>query len=81
MVFDEPTRGIDVGAKHEVYLLMRELASTGMAIIFISSDLNEVLGLSHRVAVMHQGQIAEIVPRSLATPERVMSSAMGLARA
>jgi len=81
MIFDEPTRGIDVGAKHEVYLLMRELASAGMAIIFISSDLPEVMGLSHRITVMHQGKIAEIMHRSSTTPERVMSSAMGLARA
>jgi ribose transport system ATP-binding protein len=81
MVFDEPTRGIDVGAKHEVYLLMKELAAAGMAIIFISSDLTEVLGLSHRVAVMHQGKIAGIMPRSGATPENVMALAMGLARA
>lgn len=81
MVFDEPTRGIDVGAKHEVYTLMAELAATGIAIIFISSDLTEVLGLSHRVTVMHQGKISEILSRDEATPERVMALAMGLAPA
>jgi len=81
MIFDEPTRGIDVGAKQEVYTLIAELAATGIAIILISSDLNEVLGLSHRIAVMHQGRIAEIIPRSDATPEKVMAAAMGLVTA
>ncbi len=80
MLFDEPTRGIDVGAKYEVYRLMAGLASSGVGVIFISSDLDEVLGISHRVAVMRAGKLAGILARSRATPERVMRLAMGLGR-
>ena len=55
MIFDEPTRGIDVGAKSEIYALMRELADAGVAILMISSDMEEVIGVSDRIAVMHEG--------------------------
>ena len=55
MIFDEPTRGIDVGAKSEIYELMRELADGGVAILMISSDMEEVIGVSDRIAVMHEG--------------------------
>lgn len=58
IIFDEPTRGIDVGAKYEIYLLMNELAAQGKAIIMVSSELPEVLGMSDRILVMRQGQIA-----------------------
>ena len=57
IIFDEPTRGIDVGAKAEIYRLMRELADRGVTIIMISSDMEEVLGVSDRIAVMHEGDI------------------------
>ena len=63
MIFDEPTRGIDVGAKSEIYELMRELADAGVAILMISSDMEEVIGVSDRIAVMHEGRIARL-PRA-----------------
>ena len=56
MIFDEPTRGIDVGAKSEIYELMRELADAGVAVLMISSDMEEVIGVSDRIAVMHEGR-------------------------
>ena len=58
IIFDEPTRGIDIGAKAEIYRLMRELADRGVAIIMISSDMEEVIGVSDRIAVMHEGGIS-----------------------
>jgi len=79
LVFDEPTRGIDVGARFEVYKLVAMLARQGVGIVLISSDLGEVLGLSHRVAVMRGGRMTAVLPRRSATPERVMRHAMGLA--
>jgi ribose transport system ATP-binding protein len=81
IIFDEPTRGIDVGAKFEVYRLINNLAKQGVGVIMISSDLSEVLGLSSRVAVMHEGRLASILPRRAAGPVRVMRLAMGLSRA
>ena len=61
LIMDEPTRGIDVGAKHEIYQLMRRLASEGVSIIFISSDLPEIINMSSRVVVMHEGKIAKVL--------------------
>ena len=61
IIFDEPTRGIDVGAKSEIYRLMRTLADAGVAVLMISSDMEEVIGVSDRVAVMHQGRISGIL--------------------
>ena len=58
LIFDEPTRGIDVGAKSEIYALMDELAGEGAAILMISSDLEEMLGMSDRVLVLHEGRLA-----------------------
>jgi ribose transport system ATP-binding protein len=77
LIFDEPTRGIDVGAKAEIYELMRGLARKGVAILMISSDMEEVLGLSDRIAVMHEGRITGILPRSKASEEAVMQLAVG----
>ena len=77
LIFDEPTRGIDVGAKAEIYDLMRRLASEGVAILMISSDMEEVLGLSDRVAVMHEGRLTGFLPRREANEESVMQLAVG----
>ncbi len=77
LIFDEPTRGIDVGAKSEIYKLMNALAAQGVAIIMISSELPEVLGMSDRILVMHEGRIAGELSRQDATQERIMHLATG----
>jgi ribose transport system ATP-binding protein len=77
MIFDEPTRGIDVGAKTEIYQLMNRLAASGVAIIMISSELPEVLGMSDRILVMHEGALAGELSRDEATQERIMHLATG----
>jgi ribose transport system ATP-binding protein len=76
ILFDEPTRGIDVGAKREIYALMRELAGRGTAILMISSDMEEILANSDRVAVMHEGRITGILERSDCTEEAIMRLAV-----
>ena len=63
LILDEPTHGVDVGAKAEIYTLIRSLAAEGMGVILISSELPEVLALAHRVVVMHEGRVTGIVPR------------------
>lgn len=78
LIMDDPTRGIDVGAKYEIYKLMNELAEKGVAIIMISSDLEEVLGMSDRVMVMCSGHSTETLPVAKATVERVMMLATGI---
>jgi rhamnose transport system ATP-binding protein len=77
LILDEPTRGIDVGAKAEVHHIIDDLANQGMAIILISSDLPEVLGMSDRILVMREGRQMGIFSRAEATQERVMTAAMG----
>ncbi len=77
LIFDEPTRGIDVGAKAEIYHLMRDLVTRGTAILMISSDLREVLGMSDRVVVMHEGRLTGELPGHEATEEAVMWLATG----
>lgn len=77
LIFDEPTRGIDVGAKVEIYRLMNDLAREGVAILMISSELPEILGMSDRVLVIHEGRVAGILSREEATEERVMELATG----
>jgi ribose transport system ATP-binding protein len=77
LMLDEPTRGVDVGAKAEIYELIGELAARGVAIVLISSDLPEVLGLADRVGVMRDGKLSGILDIAEATPERVMSLAVG----
>jgi ribose transport system ATP-binding protein len=77
LIFDEPTRGIDVGAKSEIYKLMNELAAQGVAIIMISSELPEILGMSDRILVMHEGTIAGELSRAEATQEKIMHLATG----
>ena len=76
-IVDEPTRGIDVGSKAEIYRLLRALADAGVAVIVISSDLEEVLGISDRIAVMHEGNLAGIVDRPDFSEEKVMNLAFG----
>ncbi len=77
LILDEPTRGIDIGAKVEVHRLVAELAAGGLAIILISSDLPEVLAMSDRILVMHEGRIAAEIGRDEASEERVMFAATG----
>lgn len=77
MIFDEPTRGIDIGAKNEIYGLMRALADAGVAILMISSDMEEVIGVSDRIAVMHEGQIAGILEEDDFSQESVLLLAVG----
>jgi rhamnose transport system ATP-binding protein len=77
LILDEPTRGIDVGAKAEVHQMIDDLAAQGLAIIMISSDLPEVLAMSDRVLVMREGRQMGIFSRGEATQERVLGAAMG----
>jgi rhamnose transport system ATP-binding protein len=79
LILDEPTRGIDVGAKAEVHHIIDELARSGMAIILISSDLPEVLAMSDRILVMREGRQVGMFGRSEATEEGVITAAMGAA--
>jgi ABC-type sugar transport system ATPase subunit len=79
LIMDEPTRGIDIGAKAEVHGLMHQLAADGVAILMISSELPEILGMSDRVLVMRQGRIAGELARSEATQEAIMALATGVA--
>lgn len=76
LIFDEPTRGIDVGAKFEIYLLMNNLAAQGKSIIMISSEMPEVLGMADRILVMHEGRVTGEVDARQARPEEIMRLAM-----
>jgi len=76
-ILDEPTRGIDVGAKKEIYRLMDELVAQGCSILMISSELKEILGMSDRIYVMHEGRITAEYSRQDATQEKILQSAMG----
>jgi rhamnose transport system ATP-binding protein len=77
LILDEPTQGIDVGAKAEIHRLMGQLAARGLAIIMISSELPEILGMSDRIAVMHNGAIAGTLNRAEATQEKILTLALG----
>jgi ABC-type sugar transport system ATPase subunit len=79
LVVDEPTRGVDVGARAEIYARMRALAKGGAAILMVSSDLPEVLGMSHRILTMRGGRVAGVLRRGEATAESVMRLAAGAA--
>jgi ribose transport system ATP-binding protein len=79
LILDEPTRGIDVGAKAEIYQEIADLAASGVTILLVSSELEEVIGLSDRVVVMHEGRIVGIVPRERLTQERVAELMTGRA--
>jgi rhamnose transport system ATP-binding protein len=77
LILDEPTQGVDVGSKAEIHKLMQDLAERGMAIIMISSELPEILGMSDRIAVMHAGTIVATMERNGATAANVMAAALG----
>jgi ribose transport system ATP-binding protein len=77
LILDEPTRGIDVGAKAEIYRTMTELAEQGITILMVSSEMEEVIGMSDRIVVMHERKIKGIVPRAMATQERIGSLMTG----
>lgn len=77
LILDEPTRGVDVGAKYEIYGIMQKLAGQGVSIVMISSELPEILGMSDRILVMHEGRIAGTLTREEATQEKVMFYATG----
>ena len=77
LLFDEPTRGIDVGAKAEIYELIGELVERGVAVVLISSEMPELLGLADRIAVMHEGSLQGILSRAEASQERIMELALG----
>jgi rhamnose transport system ATP-binding protein len=77
LILDEPTQGVDVGAKVEIHALMGELAAQGIAILMISSELPEILGMCDRVAVMHSGDIAGILDRTQATQQEILALALG----
>ena len=77
LIFDEPTRGIDVGAKQEIYDMLRRLSDAGVAILMISSDMEEVIGVSDRIAVMHEGRISGFLARSEFSEHNVLQLAVG----
>ena len=73
LILDEPTRGIDVGAKYEIYCIINQLVAAGKSVIMISSELPEVLGMSDRIYVMNEGKIVGEVSKEEATQEKIMS--------
>jgi ribose transport system ATP-binding protein len=77
LFLDEPTRGIDIGAKQEIYGIINDLAHSGMAVMVVSSELPEILGLSDRILIMHEGRLTGEFAREQATPEAVMACATG----
>jgi ABC-type sugar transport system ATPase subunit len=77
LILDEPTRGIDVGAKAEVHAIMNNLAQEGIGIIMISSEMPEILAMSDRIVVMCEGRVAGILDRTEATQEQIMTYASG----
>jgi ribose transport system ATP-binding protein len=79
LIFDEPTRGVDVGAKQEIYDMLRRLTDAGVAILMISSDMEEVIGVSDRIAVMHEGAISGFLDRSQFSEHNVLQLAVGQA--
>ncbi|MBM7646642.1 ribose transport system ATP-binding protein [Scopulibacillus daqui] len=77
LILDEPTRGVDIGAKKEIYQIINELAAQGVAVIMISSELPEVLGMSDRIMVIHEGKVARILDKDEANQENIMQAATG----
>ena len=80
IIIDEPTRGIDIGTKQQIYAFIRDLAGQGKGVIVISTEMPEVLGLSDRILVMRQGRIAGTVDQSQMSEENIVRLAMGLER-
>jgi ribose transport system ATP-binding protein len=78
LILDEPTRGIDIGAKLEIYKLLRELSEKGIGIIIVSSELPEIIGMCDRVAVMHEGKIKDILEKEDLNEEKIMTLASGI---
>jgi len=76
LILDEPTRGIDVGAKKEIHKLMSDLARQGVAIVLVSSELPEVIGMSDRIVVMHEGRVKGSFDRRGVTQEEIMQMAV-----
>ena len=79
LLLDEPTRGIDVGAKQAIYRLMEELAASGVAVLFASSELEEILGMADEVLVLHEGRITGQLQRDALSEEAIMHLATGKA--
>ena len=77
LILDEPTRGVDVGAKKEIYQLINKFKGEGMSIILVSSEMPEVLGMSDRILVMHEGRIRAEFSRADATQEKLLAAAIG----
>ena len=77
LILDEPTRGVDIGAKKDIYNIINKLAATGVAIIMVSSELPEVLGMSDRIMVVREGKITGILPKEKANQENIMTLATG----
>ena len=78
LIFDEPTRGIDIGARHEIYHLMNELAENGKSILMVSSDMDELLGMSERIIVLHEGRLAGELSKEEFSQETVLACASGV---
>jgi D-xylose transport system ATP-binding protein len=74
---DEPTRGIDVGAKVEIYEIINRLTDAGKAVLLVSSELPELIGMSDRIVILHEGRIGGEFDRDEATPEKLLAAAMG----
>jgi rhamnose transport system ATP-binding protein len=77
LILDEPTQGVDIGSKSEIHEMMVNLAEQGLAIVMISSELPEILGMSDRIAVMHGGTMTGILTRAEATQEKILAMALG----
>ena len=80
-IFDEPTKGVDIGAKEEIYKFMTSLAKQGKSLIMVSSDLPELLSMSDRIGIMRGGEMTKIIPAARATEHGLMSEFLGLAEA
>ena len=78
LILDEPTKGIDVGAKAEIYKLIDEFTAQCGSVIMVSSEMPEILGMSDRIAVMHEGELVAVFDRDEATQEKLLSAAAGL---
>jgi ribose transport system ATP-binding protein len=78
LIFDEPTRGIDIGARHEIYMLMKELAEQGKGILMVSSDMEELLGMSDRLIILHEGSMTGEISKNEFNQELVLNKASGL---